>query len=240
MRLIRKVGVTFLVLGLLLMVIPASAQLIKTKHKGYNHHFDSKSFGFGFMMGVSYNSYKFKQQYNVFDEGMLLDRVTLLPQPGLNLGVISNLNIHNNYSLRLIPAISLEERQFVFHFSQPQADTQIRKVEAAILDIPLLLQIKSDYYKRTRVYFLTGPEVSINFQSNKKLNDDRSLIKVQKTTFNWVVGTGVNIYGDRVKLTPELRYSIAFTDDYVPRNTSHATAISKLFRQVLTLNIMFE
>lgn len=220
------------------------AQLIHSRRK-YRHPFDQKKFNFGFQMGINYNDYKFKQSSGVWaktDPNTLeyLDNIVMKAKPGFTLGMITNLNLHNNLNIRFIPAISLEQRDFTYYITKPNSRIENRHVEAAILDLPLLAQIKSDYYKRYRLYVLAGPELSVNFQSNKKILDDPTQLKVEKTTFNLVTGVGFNLYGERIKLSPELRYSVGLTNDYVPLNTTFPTAVGSLFRQVVTFHILFE
>ncbi|MBX7243411.1 MAG: PorT family protein [Bacteroidia bacterium] len=237
----KKSIVFLLVLGLsLLFALPASAQIIRKRSYKYKHPFDFRNFNLGFEMGLNYNSYLVKDYVNVWDEGILLDHIEIENSPGLNLGMIMNMNLHDNLNIRSIPAISLEERRFRYVFSLPTPDTQIRRVESAIFDFPLLFQVRSNLYKRQRMYFITGPQYSLNVQSSGKLRDDPSLIKVKANTLNWVFGVGMNLYGEKIKLSPELKYTIGLTNEYVPRNTSHANAIFFLYRQVLTLNILFE
>ena len=232
---------SILVFGLILLIaLPASAQIIKKRSYKYRHPFDFRRYNLGFEMGLNYNSYLVKDYVNVWDEGILLDYIQIKNSPGMNLGMIINMNLHDNLNIRSIPAISLEEREFKYYFSLPVPDTQIRRVESAIFDFPVLLQFKSNLYERQRIYFITGPQYSLNVQSSAKLSDDPSLIKVKAHTLNWVFGFGMNLYGERIKLSPEFKYTIGLTNEYVPRNTSHANAIFYLYRQVLTLNILFE
>lgn len=224
-----------LVWGLMIMIFAPLCTYAQ-----YKHPFEFNKMGFGFEMGLNANRYLTKAQYGVWDKGILLDEVTVLTKPGLNLGIISYINLGNNMALRFIPALALEERHFKFHFTQPYDTTEIRRVEAAYLDLPLMFQVRSDLFQRTRLYVAGGPELSFNFQSNKKLKTDPTLLKIQNYTFGATIAVGYNLYGDRGKISPELRYTVGFTNDYVPRNTTHAKAISGLYRQVLTLNFLFE
>lgn len=231
----------FLVLGLaLLFAMPVSAQLIRKRSYKYKHPHDFRNFNLGFEMGLNYNSYLVKDYVNVWDEGILLDHIQIENNPGLNLGMILNMNLHDNLNIRSIPAISLEERRFKYIFSLPTPDTQVRRVESAIFDFPLLFQVRSNLHNRHRIYFMTGPQYSLNVQSSAKLRDDPTLIKVKAHTFNWVFAVGTTLYGEKIKLSPEFKYTIGLTNEYVPRNTSHANAIFYLYRQVLTLNVLFE
>ncbi len=203
------------------------------------HPFDSKKFNLGFLIGLNYNSYNLKEQINIWDQGILLEQITLQPKYGLTLGMISNFRIIDNISLRFIPAISLEQRDFYYQFAGDSSAT-IRKIEASYLNLPFLFQFKTNMLKRTRLYVLMGPQLGLNLASNKKVRDDNNLLKIKTEDISLVLGLGLNLYGDRIKLSPEIRYSMGLINIYEPLYVSHSQAISKLFSQVITLNINFE
>lgn len=211
------------------------------------HPFDLKKFNLGFLIGLNYNRYNVKEQINVTDQRdpRILKQIELVPQAGLTLGMITNFNIAKAFSLRFIPAISLEQRNFNYYFEGATENSPIveeRKIEASYLNLPLLLQYKSRYRNAMRLYILTGPQLGFNLASNKKVRDDPTLLKIKSQDVSIVFGLGLNIYGDRIKLSPEIRYSAGISNIYVndPDITTHAGAIGKLFSQVLSLNVNFE
>lgn len=203
------------------------------------HPFDFKTFNLGFLMGLTYNSYNLKEQVNVVENGVTLSSITLQNRPGLNLGMITNLNLSNRLSLRFIPTISLEQRDFLYRF-QGVPEPEIRKIEAAYLDMPVMFQIKGPYYKRTRFYVLTGGKFAINLMSNERVQNDDKLLKIKREDFGLTFGFGVNLYGDRIKLSPEILYKVGLTNIYVPEATTHANAIERLSSQVIAINVNFE
>lgn len=210
---------------------------------GRSHPFDFKKFNLGFLMGLNYNAYNLKEQVNIWDQtrsgdSLLLREVSVNPQLGISLGMITNLNIHENISLRFIPTISLEQRTFDYEFEE--AGVEQRKIEASYLNLPFMVQWKSKYYKAVRAYVLTGAQLGVNLASNKKVKNDEKLLKISTQDISLVFGIGFNIYGDRIKLSPELRYSMGLIDIYEPKYTTHEKAIGHLFSQVITFNINFE
>ena len=202
------------------------------------HPFDFKDFNLGFLMGLNYNAYNLKEQIQVEDKGVLLERITVNPRMGLSLGMISNLNLSDHFSLRFIPTISLEQRDFDYQFEHDPLI--IRKIEASYLNLPLMLQMKSKYWRSTRHYVLAGVQLGLNLGSNKKVRDDLNLLKITTHDVSLVFGFGWNLYGDRIKLSPELRYSMGLFNIYQPEFTSHADAIQFLTSQVLMLVVNFE
>ncbi len=236
LRMNRIIGFSILLLGLL--------------SHGYGqtygrHPFDSKKFHLGFQMGLNYNAYNLKEQIRVYENGVWLDRIEVVPRVGMSFAMISNFNLRDYAALRIVPGISLEQRDFNFYFedSSPPLDTLdpiVRKIEAAYFNIPVMMQWRTKYWNRTRLYVLTGAQLGFNLQSDKRVLDDRNRLKINTQDLSLVVAIGYNLYGDRLKLSPELRYSFGLLDIFERTNTTHAAAISQLYSQVLTLSINFE
>jgi hypothetical protein len=212
---------------------------------GRKHPHDFRDFNLGFLMAMTGNSYNLKQAVNIYDridgQSVFLRNITLKNRPGLKLGLITNYNYNDQISLRFIPAVSLEQRDFGFFFEDEGAFSEtLRSVNTSYLDLPLFLQVKTKYYKRYRIYLLTGPQFSINFSNTKKVQNDPNLLKIQSQDIAWTIGWGMQLYGDRLKLSPEIRYSMGLTNIFVPEFTSHAQAISQLFTQQLVFCVNFE
>lgn len=207
------------------------------------HPFDSrkKPFNLGFQIGLNYNMYNLKEQVNICEKGSCVENIQVVPKLGLSLGMIANYNIADFLSIRAVPGVSLEQRDFNYNFSGLEGDSMVlRKIEASYFNLPIMLQWKTKYWKRTRLYVLTGFQAGINLNPSKKVKDDKNLLKITSQDASIVLGVGLNIYGERVKLSPELRYSAGIVNIYEPLYTSHAKAISTLHSQVLTLIVNFE
>jgi hypothetical protein len=228
----QKPGVLFALLFLLIVV--------DSRAQGYlnRHPFDLKFFNLGFLMGFNYNSYDLKEQVNITENGLTVTNVELESRPGLNFGLISNFNVAKNHSIRIVPTFSLEDRNFTFFYDDGSSDE--RKVEASYLNVPVVWQYKTAYYQATRLYTLLGGQWGVNLASNKKVRDDPTLLKIDRQDFALVFGFGLNLYGDRLKLSPEIVYKMGLFNIYIPEDTRHAAAISSLRSQVLAININFE
>lgn len=232
----RLLTVVFLLIGC------SSSLLAQTYGR---HPFDSKTFNLGFQMGMNWNGYNLKNMVRVYDRGVWLDQIEVIPRWGLSFGMISHFNLHDNIALRIVPTISLEQRDFNFFFEDGTEPIDsvapvLRKVEAAYFNVPVLVQWRSKYWQRTRMYVLTGGQIGWNLQSNKKVIDDNNLLKINTQDLSLVVGFGWNLYGDRLKLSPEIRYSFGLFNIFEPEHTTHAGAIGELYSQVLTISVNFE
>ena len=209
------------------------------------HHFDMRQFNLGFTIGGNYTSYNVAGSYNKVDRatGLFLRRAELKNKFGLQLGLITSLKLHENFDLRFIPAVSLEQRDFNFVFASKVSgnDSVIRrKVEAAYMNIPLLIKFKSNFYDKYRVYVVAGPMLSVNMASTKKVTNDPDLLKTLSTDVSFVTGVGIDLYGDKLRLAPELKYSFGLANIYLPKNAAFADAIKEIFSQTLTLSVNFE
>jgi Outer membrane protein beta-barrel domain len=209
------------------------------------HYFDYRKFNLGFTMGMAVASYDMTSQINQFDQasGRIVTQVDLVSKPGIYLGLITNLKISEHWDVRFMPSVSLEERDFLFYFdtTSTSGDPVVRKkIESSNLNLPLTLKFKSDFYKNTRVWVQFGIQPSLNLASSKKVRNDPELLKTQSYDTAVLASVGIDLYGEKLKLSPELRFTRGLTNIYVPDRTRFPRAISDLFSQLLCFNINFE
>lgn len=222
--------------GLVLLSLalgPARAQSLA-------HYRDQDRFHFGFVMGLNVASARAELGTlpRLGVQGDTLIGLRQQSQPGVNIGLIANLKMTRNLDLRFVPAISLQQRNFNFDFSD--GSTEARKIEASYLDLPLLIKYKSDVYKNYRVYVMTGPQYSINLSSNERVQNDPTLLRITQTDLSWRVGFGLNLYGDRVKLSPEISYTFGLRNVYVPGAEDVPGAIRSIYHSALIIAFNFE
>ncbi len=205
----------------------------------YNLYYDLRELNLGFNMGANYSQLKI--QYNQLQYNTPTANVPSMVQvegvPGINLGLIVNKKLHKYFDLRSIVSVSLQQRNIYFVLR----DTTLkRRLEASYLYLPLLLRYKSQFYKGYRVYVLGGGQFGINLASDKRTRDNPEIIRTERTDWQWVAGVGIDIYGDKVKISPELVYSLGLRNVYDPTGTRFGYVIRSLHMQTLTFNINFE
>jgi hypothetical protein len=196
-------------------------------------------------MGLAMASYDMTSQINQADPstGRVVQQVRLINKPGIYLGLITNLKLADHWDVRFMPSVSLEERDFDFYFDTTttnQAPVVRKKIESSNLNLPFTIKFKSDFYKNTRVWVQFGIQPSFNLASSKKVRNDPELLKTQSFDNSIVASVGIDLYGEKLKLSPELRFSRGLTNIYVPDRTRYPRAISDLFSQLLCFNINFE
>lgn len=210
-----------------------------------SHYFDQRPFNLGFTMGMCLAHYDMTAQTNQFDQstGKVVRSVQLVPKPGVYLGLITNLNLADHWDVRFMPSVSLEERDFLFYLDSTTTNTEPvvrKKIESSNLNMPLAIKFKSDFHKNMRVWVMAGIQPSWNLASSKKVRNDPDLLKVNNLDIQYLASVGIDLYGERLKLSPELRFTRGLKNIYIPERTRFPRAISDLFSQLLVLNINFE
>lgn len=220
-------------------LLGAAAAALSPLLAQYNLYYDLRNFNLGFNIGANYSQVKIRYhqlQYNT-QNPQAPSMVRVEGVPGINLGLIMNKKLHKYFDLRMIPSVSLQQRNIYFELP----DTILkRRLEASYLYIPLLLKYKSQFYKGYRVYVLGGGQVGINLASDKRVRDNPELIRTERVDFQWVAGVGMDLYLDKVKLSPELTYALGVRNIYDPTGTRFGYVIRSLHMQTITLNLHFE
>lgn len=235
---VGKITAGCLLLALLLCGLSVQAQTNRTKY-------DLRWFNLGFMAGLNITDINLRYgdlgRSRGGTEGLLRD-IRIRNTPGINLGMITNFRLNNNMDFRFIPAVSLQQRNFdyVFETAGGGDSTVTRKLEASYVDLPVFLKFKSDLYRNFRAYFMVGGKLSYNLVSDKEALDDPNLIRIDRVDYALVFALGGDIYSDRVKLCPEIRYSIGLRNIYIPDNTNYGEAIQSIGTQSILIAINFE
>lgn len=231
---------TAALIWLMLLPLFASAQFNnKSRHAS---SVDNQQIAFGFTIGLNYASVRAKfADFPIVvpddPEGRTLENINVEAQPGITLGLILNARLGDNTDFRMIPAVSLQQRNFFFQFDN--GTEELRTLQSSYFQVPFLLKFKSDVYKDYRAYIMTGPVVSFNLASQKDVLNDPTLLKIDNNDFGWTFAFGFDLYGDKLKLSPELSYNFGMRNVYVPVNEDVPGAIQRVFMQTLTLSINF-
>lgn len=210
-----------------------------------NHYYsDFRPWHFGGTVGLNFASARIQSDTrfgpvaNPDDPTNPLIQVAPRAGTGVNLGIIFNLKLARVLDLRFIPAASLTQRNYDFVFKNGQI--RQRTTEAVWVELPLYLKYKSNVYRNVRVYVLNGPKLNFNIGSLEFVRSNPDQVAVKPLDLTWNFAFGINLYGDHVKLTPEIGYSFGFLNIYQRRDTDIPGAITSLTTGMFTLSLHFE
>jgi hypothetical protein len=177
-------------------------------------NFQQQRLYFGFYLG--FNSYDFKVDYKTVGEDIQVRNNT-----GFNVGLVGDLRLHENISLRFEPGLYVTRRDLNYPSSYfpttPSPSDLIREVNSTYLHFPLLLKFSSLRTGNIRPYLLGGFSTTINLSSNAKSIDDNSAdrFRVKSSTANYELGFGIDIFSEYFIFSPSIRGVFGLRDELI-------------------------
>lgn len=205
--------------------------------------FDDRKIHYGFYLGINQNDFKLNlRNSNVFNADISVE-----PTYGFNVGLIAELRLHKNLSLRLEPGLVSNSKNITFNHLNTSANPQdsIREIGSTYLHFPAVFKFSTDRYKNIRPYLLAGVSLDYNFSSNEANQDDNSAgqFRMKTTNFMYEVGIGIDIYLAFFKFSPSIRGVFAINNEikYDDDPNSRWTApINFMGTRGIFLNFAFE
>lgn len=175
-------------------------------------NFDKQRLHFGFFLG--FNNYDFKIDKKFDGQEILVDS-----QTGFNVGLITNLRLHEYIDLRFEPGLYYGQRNLRFP-GFTDLDDALREVKSTYIHFPLLLKFSSKRVGNVRPYVLGGVSHSLNLSSNANSKDDNSSerFRMFKQTNNLEVGAGIDLYFEYFKFSPSIRGVFGLKNEMIPDN----------------------
>jgi hypothetical protein len=214
--------------------------------------FDDKPFHFGFALGFNQPGfYLEKKSSHVFLDDSL-QSLLVSSKGGFTLGVITSLNINQNFKIRFVlPSLSFQESEIEYTYLNPSnLDTKVyvKSLRPVYLDFPVLLKFRTNRIDNYAVYGIVGLRYGIDMSSNigvkKYIDLDDQIIKLNKHDFGSEIGGGVDLFleyfklGIELKLGSGMRNMLYNTPGEDP--TKFDNAIESLRSRVWTLSFTFE
>lgn len=204
------------------LVLSSIVFFAQTERVEYLPTFDRKPLHFGFYLGLNQNDFKLnftdKQIPNPNVAGTFYDKpnVTVEASAGFNVGLIADLRLHKNLSLRLEPGLVSNTKIITFNHLEAESESnRVREIGSTYLHIPLVFKFSTDRYKNIRPFLLGGISYDYNFSSNESNPDDNSAGQFRMTTNNFMyeVGIGVDFYLYFFKFSPSIRGVFAMNNE---------------------------
>lgn len=182
----------------------------------YRQNWDEQTVFWGYFLG--FNKKDFKISYKT--PGYFVDVSTTV---GFNVGLIGDLRLHKNISLRLEPGLSSNTKQLAFTHIPGGEQDSIRNVNGTYLRIPLLLKFNTDRFDNIRPYVIGGVSYDYNFSSNQDNPNDNydGEFRMKKNNFTYEIGVGIDLYLPYFIFSPSIRGVFAINDELVKDNDIH-------------------
>ena len=220
-----------------------SAQAQREKIKNLER-FDERKIHFGFTLGINNSNFVLEHDLTQTDSLVSLESQQ---QPGFNLGIITDLHIGKDFNLRFVPDLSFGNRNLEYTFlnSDGTRSILVKTVESTWLDFPILLKYRSWRLNNFACYLLAGGAYSLDLASQFKVdnqfnNPNEIVIKLDRNSYSYIVGFGMDFFLEYFKFSPELRLSMSLNDILIDDDTDLSRPISLLKSKVWLISFNFE
>lgn len=177
-------------------------------------NFDKQRVHFGYFLG--FNNLDFKMDYNKVTDGVIVD-----PKTGFNVGLITNLRLHDHIDLRFEPGLYIVQRNLTYPELTTPKD-RLREVKSTYIYFPLLVKFSAKRAGNIKPYLLGGVSTALNLSSNEDSPDDnyKRRFRMTKWTPFYEVGFGIDLYFEYFKFSPSIRGVFSFKNELIPDNTA--------------------
>jgi hypothetical protein len=219
----------------------ASAQKVKQQNLP---EYDKEKLHFGFSLGINKADFALYPSTSSDKPDSILS-VNSIPDWGFNLGIISDLRIHEFATLRFLPALTFQARSLEY-----QVDSTLvpgtsafymskKNVESTLLDFPINLKIRSERLNNMSAYLLAGGKFSIDLASQEKTKNP-DIVKLNSKDFSFEAGFGLDFYLVYFKLSTEIKFSAGLKDRLYHEATPWSSSIGRLPTKVWLFSLNFE
>lgn len=206
--------------------------------------YDNKKLHFGFTLGVNKADFILNQKIRTGIPDSILG-INTRSDYGFNLGIISDLRLHQYLTLRFVPMLSFQTRNLLYDIHPASATTRSefmtieKKIESTLLDFPINLKIRSERLNNFSAYLLVGGKYSLDLASQAKTQDPE-IVKLTKHDYSMDIGFGFDFYLIYFKLSTELKFSAGLKDRLLHENTPYSSPINKLASKLWLFSLNFE
>ena len=228
---------------LVLLLVFASSITFAQESRGNLPTYYKERLHFGFTIGVNRANFIIHPAPH-FERFDTLKSVVSIPKYGFNLGIISELMLHQYITLRFIPNLSFAERNLEYSFEG--FDTIVRKksIESTFLNFPLNIKLRSKRVDNFGAYIVAGGSYSLDLASKRNsvtsTDPNEQIVKLKRDDFGYEVGAGAEFYFEYFKFAIEGKLNVGTRNLLIKDNTVYSNSIDKLNSKVFLVSITFE
>lgn len=199
---------------------------------------------FGFFLGINKTNFIVTPVDNLQPiTGDSLKTILSKPETGFNLGIVSELRLHDYLTLRFVPDIAFAQRDIDYHFAGVDTFDLTKKVESTFLDFPLSLKLRSKRLGNFAAYMLGGGHFVMDLASQKDVVNNvpgQEVVKIRKNDFGYQAGAGVDFFLPYFKFGFEISMAMGLRDLLIKDNTIYSRSLDRLQSKVLLFSFTFE
>ena len=206
-----KIQRILLLIACCAMQIHAMAQVDRrVQNKPY---IDLRPMHFGILVGANMQDLEFQNvgMQTITDEAGNTSQQLILCDAdrwssGFSVGVLGELRLHDNFSLRFTPTMHFGAKHLTFLNTSVRDELgmlrrEIQDLKSTYISLPIDLKFAAPRWNNHRPYIMAGVNPMINLTGG-----DQDIIRLKRYTTMLEVGIGCDFYLPFFKLIPELKF----------------------------------
>ena len=182
----------------------------RVQHKPY---IDLRPMHFGILVGAHLQDLEFENaglQTITDDNGVVTNQLIVCDadrwSPGFSVGVLGELRLHDNFSLRIAPTMHFGAKHLTFIDMQNTDVTgkpikQTQDLKNTYISLPIDIKFAAPRWNNHRPYLIAGINPMINMTKG-----DTDIVRLNRFSTMLEVGLGCDFYLPFFKLIPELKF----------------------------------
>ena len=230
-----------IVLYILLLTMPLTllAQERKVQNKPY---IDYRRLHYGFFVGAHVQDMEFTNNGFVTEDGEAWYADIASYNPGLTVGVLADLRLGKNFSLRAMPTLHFGQNTIIFR-EQNSGEQSRQQVKSTYVALPLHVKFAPERFNNYRPYITAGVSPMLNLSVKKQKQ-----LLFKKFDFMIELGMGCDFYLPFFKLIPEIKFAFSLLDvleknrgDLLDKSYEKFTlSVDKVVSKMIILTFYFE
>ena len=209
-----------------------------------NQRVDQKRLHFGFTLGLNTMDYNIR---NSAKDNYRAEQVIF--SPSFTVGIVSDLKLHENFSLRFQPGLEFGERTIAYSDDSSLATLPVETtIESVVINLPFLLKYRAKRLDNYRPYLVGGFSYKMDVQAPSHIDiEDNVMLTLKPNYFCLELGAGVDFYLPFFKFATELKFSLGLQDilnhkldSENPDADFYTHSINRMSSKVVTLSFHFE
>ncbi len=224
---------------LLMMPLGLLAQERKVQNKPY---IDYRRLHYGFFVGTHVQDMEFTNTGFVTENGESWYVDIADYNPGLSVGVLADLRLNKNFSLRALPTLHFGQNTIVFR-EQNSGEVSRQQVKSTYVALPVHVKFAPERFNNYRPYITAGVSPMLNLTVKKQKQ-----LLFKKFDFMLEFGMGCDFYLPFFKLIPEIKFAFSLLDvldknrnDLLEKDYEKFTkSVDKVVSKMIILTFYFE
>ncbi len=221
------------------MPLCSVAQERKVQNKPY---IDYRRLHYGFFVGTHLQDMEFVNNGFITETGESWYVDIADYNPGFSVGVLADLRLSNNFSLRAIPTMHFGQNTIVFR-EQNSGEQSRQQLKTTYIALPIHIKCAAERFNNYRPYITAGISPMLNLTVKKQKQ-----LLLKKFDFMVEVGMGCDFYLPFFKFIPELKFAFSLLDvlekdrkDLLDANYMKFTqSVDKATSKMIVLSLYFE